>query len=146
MSENKYGIDDFACGAAVYLVLAVSIAFAPSLMVSLSIVDTLFDWVETEETQIPIRGNINDQQDITGYTTHVAYNYDDRVFAQACFWFFVIFIIIGFIQAGLVANIRQTWGIVVPWFLLSIYPFLNWILWMGGPSDVPWPGVDWMPW
>ena len=112
-----------AMGVGATVILWVCLAFAPSLITSLSIVDILFDWEYHE-----FFNNVSDPE-----------------FSKACFWFFIVFIILGFIQLALVFNIRHTWGIVVPWFLLSIHPFICWLLWMGGPS-IQFPGVNWMPW
>jgi len=64
--------------------------------------------------------------------------------ANCYVWFCITFIILGFIQVAMIQNIRQCWGIIVPWFLLSIYPFIMWLMWVY--DDIPFPGVDWMPW
>lgn len=150
MSENSTSNLEYAgmgVGASVFL--WVCFAFFPSLMVSLSITDTLFTWdkeVVIDESKSFISG-----ERLAPFDSHIhdladkIIICDDSIFARACFWFCIIFIVLGFIQAGLVANIRQTWGIVVPWFLLSIYPFIRWLMWMGGDSEIHFPGVDWMP-
>jgi hypothetical protein len=149
--SSKDVAESFAIGAGAYIMLWVCLAFAPSLMVSLSITDFFFDWDETVTEHVKIPDifpkdefpHMWEDADENGYVIHQV---PKDSFADACFWFCIIFIILGFIQSALVANIQNTWGIVVPWFLLSIHPFICWVLWMGGPSDVPFPGINWMPW
>ncbi|KKK83263.1 hypothetical protein LCGC14_2795130, partial [marine sediment metagenome] len=51
------------------------------------------------------------------------------------------------IQLALQANIRKTWLIVIIWWLLSIWPFFHWFHWFYTSfGDIPFPGIDWMPW
>lgn len=131
MSSLRSNVGYLGMGVGVTISLWFILAFFPTIMVSLSIVDTFYDWQSYSTTP---DGN-----------PYVHCN--DTIFASACFTFCIILIILGFIQVGLIANIRKTWGIVVPWFLLSIHPFIYWVCWLFNPdSNVLYAGVNWMPW
>ena len=127
MSE-KWTANDVVCygsaGILLTILLYVILAFAPSLMVSISIADTLVGWNEVfRGTVIP--------------------NYNGLAFTV---WIFSFGILAG-LQLALQANIRHTWLIVIVWWLVSIHPFLHWFPWWysNDNNHDPFPGIDWFP-
>lgn len=54
--------------------------------------------------------------------------------------------VISTIQFLLIKNIRKCWGILAFWYIISLYPFIKFLVWMGDPADPPFPGIDWMIW
>lgn len=148
MSNIRSTVEYGAMGVGTTLILWAILAFFPTIMVSLSLVDTFFDWDESKiydhgvKELVPYNSKIHAIAGDSGVLVQT----NNGEFGKACVTFCVLFLIIGAIQGGMVANIRQAWGIVIPWFIISIYPAIKWLSWFGSSSDVPFPGVDWFPW
>ena len=103
-----------AMGVTVTIILYCIFGFAPSLMLSLSIADTLGEWGSE------------------GWASLI--------------WGCAFGALIA-VQMALQANIRHTWGIILLWWLLSLYPFFNWFHWFYTSFwKTPFPGIDWMLW
>jgi hypothetical protein len=100
-----------AMGFGFVFFLRIVVAFYPSLMLSLSLINVFYEWDDVGDVMVP---------------------------------FLILFVLIGYLQMVLLLNIRYLWFIAIPWFLISIYPFIKWLQWIG-ESNVPFPGVDWMP-
>ena len=98
----------------------------PAWVIMLSIVDTFFDWVGPD-------GVVNDT-----YGTAVGFG-------------ILIFIVLSGIMGWLNFNIRKTWGIVLPLYVVCFYPFICWVEWLIldkilRESSKLFPGVDWCWW
>ncbi len=147
MSKVRSTVEYGAMGVGATLGLWIILCFFPTIMVSLSITNTFYDWDESKLWDNTIKDHIlYDSKIHANADPHdVLIQCDNAVFAAACVSFCIIALIIGAIQGGLAANIRHTWFIIVPWFVLSIFPTFCWLGWLFGPS-LPFPGVNWMPW
>lgn len=139
MSGNKGNIGYFGMGAGITIFLYIVIAFFPSLMITLSIVDIMYDWNDDVGYWIEAVEGMHPR-----FYTPVYEANDEWI--PAVISFFALFIGFSIIQLSLIANIRNTWIILAIWYVLSIYPFLKWFEWSGSGSPVPFPGVDWFPW
>ena len=151
MSRTGEVIQYGAMGVGVTIFLWVVFSFAPALMLSLSITDARYDWDEvvvTSET-LPLPDYDEDYMEKyypDGETTYIKTTEEPKdSFASACFFFCILFMILAAIQGALVSNIRVTWPVVGIWWIISLFPFLCWLGWLFGPN-IPFPGINWMPW
>ena len=112
-------------GSGIFLWIIASVY--PAWVVMLSIVNTFFNWVNVDGT------------------------IDSNEYSFACAVGLVIFLILAGIMNTLMFNIRKTWGIVIPIYLICFYPFICWLDWIFvdkvlRESEKLFPGVDWFPW
>ena len=158
----RYG----SMGIVITLILYVILGFAPSLMVAISIADTLGEWGGTTTTIVKpdeeydgasksfiefmkVAEPDNWEEEIRKFEAKQREGYTETEYVENGGWAFIIFCIcftvISAIQLVLQANIKHTWMIVISWWLLSIWPFLHWFHWFY-MDDYPFPGINWMPW
>ena len=65
----------------------------------------------------------------------------------ASFWGIIICLAYMLIIGILATNIRQTWGILVFLYIVTLFPFLCWAGWMfNSDPDLLFYGVNWVPW
>ena len=160
MSKVGEIVEYGAFGIGLTLFLYVIFGFAPSLMVSLSIADTLGSWTVTETKHVSIPEQVlwepgdkyykqpkewaewwNEDPVGSGkyYKTETTEGWASVIWGCA-------FGALIAVQMALQANFRRTWGIVIVWWLFSIYPFLNWFCWFYTSfGETPFPGIDWIP-
>jgi len=151
MSRVGEVVEYGSMGIVLTIFLYVIFGFAPSLMVSLSIADTLVGWNGTITQNLHEYGlnpdDIAKYEDTPGSgirTNKTSPDYDGLVFTVFC----ISLGILAGLQLALQANIRVAWGIIIPWWLLSIYPFLHWLSWFypNDNNESLFPGVNWFPW
>ena len=118
MSSLKENAENLAIGALLTILIYIIIAYYPAWIIMLSAIDTIYDVSS---------GEISDED-----------------FASACLTGSILFIVLASILSGLISYIEQTWWVVVPLYLICIYPFYKWLCWIY--EEVPFPGIDWMPW
>ena len=174
MSE-KWTANDVVCygsaGILLTILLYVILAFAPSLMVSISIADTLAGWPVTKTGTKTITITHPPEKDYTstkGFIECLQVAYPEtweeelikseeklkKGYAEtkeisrldSLSWGLIWGVSFGaliIIQLTLQANIRSTWGIIIPWWLLSLYPFFDWFYYFY--MNEPFTGVNWFP-
>ena len=143
-------------GAGLTIFFYIVFAFAPALMLSLSITDMKFDWDKTVKVHRKITltkeeyPNIYDEdlhrliEDPIGSNMFYSEEPVDS-FSEACVFFFVVFAFLIFIQRVLTLRIRQSWPIIIGWWIISIHPFYYWFSWIMTQDPGPFPGVNWLP-
>lgn len=118
MSKISDDAHYYLAGALLTILFYFIIAYYPAWIITLSIVDTIYDVSS---------GEISDED-----------------FASACLTGTILFIVFAGILSALITFIHKTWWIVVPLYLICIYPFYRWICWVY--EEVPFYGIDWFPW
>ncbi len=117
MSKASDNAHYLVAGALLTVLFYFIIAYYPAWIIMLSIVDNIYDVSS---------GNISNED-----------------YASACLTGSILFIVFAGVLSGLISCIEYTWWVVVPLFLICLYPFYRYICWIY--EEVPFYGIDWVP-
>ena len=147
-------------GYVITIVLSVIFAFYPALIVTLSVVDKMYDWqivTTPREMGMPPLSKVYDwegkefsegelfRKRNESYMNSPFILIDKEEFSNACWAGAIIGSIMWICLFALIKNIREAWPVVVGAYILCFYPFTQWLGWAIDPESGYFPGVDWIP-